>query len=157
MYKKRNVHVDVKIPRKTNCVFKDITVKMYYSNSWRNKIFPNSIIDAPSKMIMCNPLLNLAENKQPGEADSISYSSLARIAWSTALTLQILLCQSGLGGFVNSILSWNGWLVLARLTYSVYLLHLGLLRVLAVILRHPFYFNPDFELVRNISCQTASF
>ena len=72
---------------------------------------------------------------------------LARIAWALALTAQILCCACGLGGFINSILSWEGWLVLGRLTYSVYLLHLGLLSLLAVGLRNPFMFSPDFNFV----------
>ena len=85
------------------------------------------------------------QHKQPNKADSISYQSLARIAWSLSLTIQVLLCQCGLGGFINSLLSWKGWLILSRLTYSVFLLHIGLLTVVFGQLRHAFHLNPDFE------------
>ncbi|KAL5253216.1 hypothetical protein ACHWQZ_G013107 [Mnemiopsis leidyi] len=81
----------------------------------------------------------------PSEVDSVFYQSTARIAWSLSLTLQILLCQCGLGGFINSLLSWTGWQILARLTYSVFLLHIGLMTVLFGQLRHPLFLNPDFE------------
>ena len=87
----------------------------------------------------------MQHQKAAKEADSVSYQSLARIAWSLSLTIQILLCQCGLGGFINSLLSWNGWLVLSRLTYSVFLLHIGLLTVFGAQMRHVLFLNPDFE------------
>ena len=85
------------------------------------------------------------EHTNPSEVASVFYESLARIAWSLALTAQILLCQCGLGGFINSLLSWSGWLVFSRLTYSVFLLHLGLQTVLMGQMRHSIFFNPDYE------------
>ena len=89
--------------------------------------------------------LNINQTGKPGEVESVSYQSLARIAWSLSLTTQILMCQCGLGGFINSLLSWSGWQILSRLTYSVFLLHLGLITVLAGQMRHAFFLNPDFE------------
>ena len=83
--------------------------------------------------------------KPTPRADSISYQLLARVGWSLALTTQVLLCQVGLGGFINSLLSWRGWLVLSRLTYSVYLIHLGLIGILVNQTRHTFFLQPDFE------------
>jgi peptidoglycan/LPS O-acetylase OafA/YrhL len=90
-------------------------------------------------------LANLVHREVASKADSVSYEMLARIGWSLALTIQILLCQCGLGGFINSLLSWKGWLVLSRLTYSVYLIHLGLIGLLMVQTRHAFSLEPDFE------------
>ena len=90
-------------------------------------------------------LQNLQKGKLPGEVESVFYQSLARIAWSLSLTIQILLCQCGLGGFINSLLSWSGWQILSRLTYSVFLLHLGLMTVLFGQMRHTIFLNPDFE------------
>ena len=87
----------------------------------------------------------MQHHTNPSETVSVSYQSLAKIAWSLSLTIQILLCQCGMGGFINSLLSWNGWLILSRLTYSVFLLHLGLQGVLVGQMRHTFFINPDFE------------
>ena len=87
----------------------------------------------------------MQEQKTPSEVDSVFYESLAKIAWSLSLTIQILLCQCGLGGFINSLLSWNGWLVLSRLTYSVFLLHWGILTLYGAQMRHVMFLNPDFE------------
>ncbi|XP_063693139.1 nose resistant to fluoxetine protein 6-like [Bolinopsis microptera] len=83
--------------------------------------------------------------KATSKTDSISYQMLARIGWSLALITQVLLCQFGLGGFINSLLSWKGWLVLSRLTYSVYLIHFGLIVILVDQTRHTFFVKPDFE------------
>ena len=84
--------------------------------------------------------------KPASKTDSIAYETLARIGWSLALLIQIFLCQFGLGGFINSLLSWKGWLVLSRLTYSVYLIHLGLISLIMTETRHSFSLEPDFEM-----------
>ena len=81
------------------------------------------------------------------EVDSVSYQLMSRVTWSLALTTQIYLCQCGLGGVINSFLSWSGWLVMSKLTYSVYMVHVGFLGVLMSQLKHPFYIGPDFEFV----------
>ena len=86
-------------------------------------------------------------NKNPSTAISVSYGMLARIAWGIALTVQILLCQCGLGGFINSLLSWSGWQVLSRLTYSVFLLHIGIFVLLVSQMRHAIFVRPDFEYI----------
>jgi len=80
-------------------------------------------------------------------AKSVSYESLARIGWSIALTMQIFACQAGLGGWINTCLSWKGLLPFSRLTYGVYLLHFGLATALITQLRHPFYYQTDFEVI----------
>ena len=94
----------------------------------------------------------IEEGKEPTtraatEAVSVAYQLLSRVAWSVCLIIQILLCQYGLGGPINSVLSWSGWLVMSKLTYSVYLVHVGLLGVLMAQMKHPFYLEPDFEFV----------
>lgn len=90
--------------------------------------------------------LAVIEHKNPDMVDSISYQMLARIGWGISLTIQILVCQCGLGGFINSLLSWKGWIVLSRLTYSVYLLHLGLLNMMSYQTRHAFFVQPDYQM-----------
>ena len=34
-------------------------------------------------------------------------------------------CASGYGGFIDSVLSWEGWLPLSRLNFSTYLTHMS--------------------------------
>ncbi|XP_063691043.1 O-acyltransferase like protein-like [Bolinopsis microptera] len=93
---------------------------------------------------LCDDAQNMQKGN-PDEAESVFYQSLARIAWSLSLTIQILLCQCGLGGFINSFLSWSGWQILSRLTYSVFLLHLGLITALFGQMKHTLFLNSDFE------------
>ncbi|KAK6182375.1 hypothetical protein SNE40_010080 [Patella caerulea] len=54
----------------------------------------------------------------------IAQETLYRPAFALALSWMILLCVNGYGGFVNTILSWNAWIPLSRLTYAAYLVHL---------------------------------
>ncbi|RZC40305.1 tudor domain-containing protein 3-like, partial [Asbolus verrucosus] len=69
------------------------------------------------------------------------FNSLTRVAWSLALSIIIILCVNGYGGLINSILSSKIFVVLIRLNYNIYLLHL--LTILAVVAqqRTPGYFS----------------
>ena len=51
------------------------------------------------------------------------HESLSRPLWAVVLGWIVLACSSGYGGFINSILSWEGFLPLSRLTYGAYLCH----------------------------------
>eukprot|EP00795_Rhopilema_esculentum_P001737 gene1737-16222_t len=57
------------------------------------------------------------------EAENILYGSLSRLTWSVALSWVIFACHTGVGGLVNSILSWRAFIPLSRLTFGAYLLH----------------------------------
>jgi len=47
-----------------------------------------------------------------------------RPVWALVLSWIVIACVSGYGGFINSILSWTGWLPLSRLSYGAYLTHM---------------------------------
>ncbi|KAL5012556.1 hypothetical protein ScPMuIL_011107 [Solemya velum] len=51
------------------------------------------------------------------------YNALARTAWGVGISWLIFACASGYGGFVNDLLSWEGFVPLSRLTYCAYLVH----------------------------------
>ncbi|GFN76753.1 nose resistant to fluoxetine protein 6 [Plakobranchus ocellatus] len=57
------------------------------------------------------------------------YNSVARSAWAAALCWLIVACVSGWGGFVNTFLSWSPFVVLGRLTYMAYLIHMCLMNI----------------------------
>ncbi|GFO09564.1 nose resistant to fluoxetine protein 6, partial [Plakobranchus ocellatus] len=57
------------------------------------------------------------------------YNSVARSAWAGALCWLIVACVSGWGGFVNTFLSWSPFVVLGRLTYMAYLIHMCLMNI----------------------------
>ncbi|GMS84797.1 hypothetical protein PENTCL1PPCAC_6972, partial [Pristionchus entomophagus] len=54
---------------------------------------------------------------------SAKFSSFARIFWGLALFWIIFSTHNGGGGPIRSLLSWSGWSIPSRLTYSTYLLH----------------------------------
>lgn len=67
------------------------------------------------------------EQKKDGQewtrVDRAFYEGFGRPAWGVCIAWLILACHSGKGGIVNTILSWNGFIPLSRLTYAAYLVH----------------------------------
>ncbi|KAF6034435.1 hypothetical protein EB796_007254 [Bugula neritina] len=55
-------------------------------------------------------------------AESVTYNSLTRTAWSIGLGYLILACHSGRGGWINEFLS-GGVHTPSRMTYCAYLVH----------------------------------
>ncbi|GFO30235.1 nose resistant to fluoxetine protein 6-like [Plakobranchus ocellatus] len=55
------------------------------------------------------------------------HETLSRPVWAMILGWIVVACATGHGGFINSILSWEGFLPLSRLTYCAYLIHLTLM------------------------------
>jgi len=53
----------------------------------------------------------------------IIYQSFSHQCWSIAIGWVIYACSTNQGGLVNKILSWPFWIILARLSYSAYLIH----------------------------------
>jgi peptidoglycan/LPS O-acetylase OafA/YrhL len=53
----------------------------------------------------------------------ILYQSLSHQCWAIAIGWLIIVCFTNHGGLVNRILSWSIWTILARLSYSIYLIH----------------------------------
>merc|ERR1711874_83947 len=55
------------------------------------------------------------------------HETFSRPVWALIIGWIVLACTSGYGGFINSILSWEGWLPLSRLSYGAYLTHMTLI------------------------------
>jgi peptidoglycan/LPS O-acetylase OafA/YrhL len=53
----------------------------------------------------------------------IIYQSLSHQCWAIAIGWLIFACSTNHGGLVNQILSWSIWTIIARLSYSAYLIH----------------------------------
>ncbi|KAG4075102.1 hypothetical protein HA402_013497 [Bradysia odoriphaga] len=58
------------------------------------------------------------------DLESAFYESFSRVCWAISLSWIIFACVHGYGGPVNWFLSLPQWQPLARLSYSIYLLHL---------------------------------
>ncbi|KAL3870231.1 hypothetical protein ACJMK2_038308 [Sinanodonta woodiana] len=76
---------------------------------------------------------------------SAFYLSTARTAWGVALAWVIFACAIGYGGFINTLLSWNVYIPLGRLTYCAYLIHPIILSVYYFSRRSTIVFN-DLEI-----------
>ncbi|XP_072014421.1 nose resistant to fluoxetine protein 6-like [Amphiura filiformis] len=61
-------------------------------------------------------------------AEQSIYSGLASFTWALCVGWVILACKNGYGGWINTFLSWNFWVPVGRLTYTVYLVHPIILR-----------------------------
>ena len=57
------------------------------------------------------------------ELENAIYLGLSRTLWGLGLSFFIFICYSGMGGPVNSFLSWGVFVPLSRLTFSAYLIH----------------------------------
>ena len=62
--------------------------------------------------------------RQPALLETTFYNGFNRFAWSVAVGWVILACVKGKGGPINQLLSWGGFVPLARLSYCIYLLHI---------------------------------
>jgi peptidoglycan/LPS O-acetylase OafA/YrhL len=59
----------------------------------------------------------------------IMYQSLSRQCWAIAIGWLVFACSTNHGGLVNKILSWSYWTIVARLSYSAYLIHTIIIQV----------------------------
>ncbi|KAL3271387.1 hypothetical protein HHI36_021871 [Cryptolaemus montrouzieri] len=74
------------------------------------------------------------------------YLGFNRSVWSCAVSLLILLCVFGNGGPVNWFLSLPVFQFLSKISYSIYLIHYGLITIANVSARDTFHFN-NFNVI----------
>ncbi|CAC5380350.1 unnamed protein product [Mytilus coruscus] len=74
------------------------------------------------------------------------YNVLHKTVWGAAVCWVIFACATGNGGFVNTILSWKGFVPLSRLTYCAYLIH-PLVMYFYYISRKQLLFWDDHEVI----------
>ena len=74
------------------------------------------------------------------------YNGLHRLAWSGVLSWVIFACTKGLGGPVDTFLSWRAWAPLARMSYCMYLVHIV---TISYFLSLPRFLNLNFTINPN--------
>ncbi|BET00700.1 transferase activity, transferring acyl groups other than amino-acyl groups [Nesidiocoris tenuis] len=76
---------------------------------------------------------------------SSTYIGSYRLFWGLGLAWIILACDNGWGGPVNRFLSWNIFGPLGRLTYCIYLVHVGVMLVGVGSTRNSIYYSDFFQ------------
>ncbi|XP_066292100.1 nose resistant to fluoxetine protein 6-like [Branchiostoma lanceolatum] len=56
------------------------------------------------------------------ESENVLYITVHRTVWAMSLGWVVVACYHGYGGVVDTILSWDAWVPLSRLTYCAYLI-----------------------------------
>ncbi|XP_076451827.1 uncharacterized protein LOC143287601 [Babylonia areolata] len=74
-----------------------------------------------------------------------AYEAFGRPAWAMCVAWIIFACHNNRGGFINSILSWEGFLPVSRLTYAAYLVH-PVIMMLHVFSKKALIFIDDYDL-----------
>ena len=81
---------------------------------------------------------------------SVESNRVQILGWLQQIFLVSEFYTSSFAGFINSFLSWGPFIVLGRLTFSTYLIHINVLHVYFWTRRSLFYFS-DTEIVSIIS------
>ncbi|XP_059481691.1 O-acyltransferase like protein-like [Neocloeon triangulifer] len=76
------------------------------------------------------------------------YGGLHRLAWAIGLSWVIFACTKGIGGPVNSILSWRFFSILSPLIYGVYLVHFMVIGVQVGAKKQPDYAS-HYDVIHN--------
>lgn len=74
------------------------------------------------------------------------YETFAKIGWAVGVSWIIFACVHGYGGPIDWLLSLPQWQPLARLSYSIYILHIPVISAFNMITRTPGYFS-DMNMV----------
>ncbi|CAH0560082.1 unnamed protein product [Brassicogethes aeneus] len=72
---------------------------------------------------------------------SALFNAFTRPMWAFAISSMVYLCISGNGGVINEFLSCHFFKIISRLTYSMYLTHLGVLAYMIAPRRHSEHFS----------------
>ena len=73
--------------------------------------------------------------------ENIMYSATHRFVWSCALAWLIYACNNKCGGWVDTILSWRGWIPVNRLTYGGYLVHMMVMGYFMQVSEVPYHYQ----------------
>lgn len=77
------------------------------------------------------------------------YETIGRIIWSIGVCYIIFACIHGSGGPINTFLSLPIWQPFAKLSYSFYLIHWTIIKIMIYSTKTPLYFN-EFTAFQNL-------
>ncbi|KAL1514138.1 hypothetical protein ABEB36_003447 [Hypothenemus hampei] len=85
-----------------------------------------------------------------------SYCTILRTFWCLSLSWVLFACHFGYGGFINSMLGHPLIRILSRLTYCIYIIHVGPTIYLFASMRSPVYFSKAAALSFSLSVYVIS-
>ncbi|GIY64968.1 nose resistant to fluoxetine protein 6 [Caerostris darwini] len=96
-------------------------------------------------------------DRQQTLIEACFYNSLSRTCFACGVAWVIFVCVTGQGGVVNSILSWEVWIPLSRLTYCAYLVHPLVLEYSFLSLRRMFEYSHITMILYVLGLQFLSY
>lgn len=90
-------------------------------------------------------------NSQNTIVESAFYESFNRVAWVISLSWVIFACVNGYGGPIAWFLSFPQWAPLARMSYSIYLVHFPIQMLIATSAKTQAHFS-DLYAVKQDFC-----
>lgn len=91
------------------------------------------------------------------DVENIIYASLHRFAWGCAIAWLIYACHNKLGSLVNSVLSFEMWIPLSRLTYGAYLTHFVVLEFVIYVNELPNHFQDTTTIFNFVGVTVISY
>ena len=96
------------------------------------------------------------DGKQVGLAETVIYLAFSKLAWSVALGWVILACVKGVGGPIDTILSWGLFTPLARMSYCIYLVHMTVIMWIGSLGSYTVTYSVPIAIYYIISCSSLS-
>lgn len=85
------------------------------------------------------------------------YAAFFRSLWAASMAWVVIACNSGKGGFIDTLLSWPIFIPMSRVSYTAYLIHPGLMYVFVASTRNLFMFSHFLVLYLFLSHLLATF
>ncbi|XP_066252625.1 nose resistant to fluoxetine protein 6-like [Euwallacea similis] len=83
------------------------------------------------------------EDHEYNQLESSLFLAISRSSWTLGIAWIVWACVNGYGGLINDILSLHAFRILGRISYGMYLLHMGIQYIMSGAAKAPGYFS-DF-------------
>ncbi|XP_060069287.1 nose resistant to fluoxetine protein 6-like [Ylistrum balloti] len=112
--------------------------KLKYNMHWLLNLLGWAVATTLACLVLYGLYEPLRGNETLSTEVSALYNTVHRSVWGACVCWVIFSCANGSGGFVNTLLSWGGFVPLSRLTYCAYLVHPILQSLVYLSLRQQF-------------------
>ncbi|XP_066146785.1 nose resistant to fluoxetine protein 6-like [Euwallacea fornicatus] len=103
-----------------------------------------SIIAILASLIGCH--IFFLEDHVYNQLESSLFLAISRSTWTLGIAWIVWACVNGYGGLINDILSLHAFRILGRISYGMYLLHMGIQYMMSGAAKTPGYFSDFLSL-----------